>query len=98
MPNVKYDSPLTAAEETGSSKPYYEQFPSIVPEAGKVYTRAKGTWQETDYTILCVIDGVALGVSNGSFVKNHCLFHAEGVKAGWKYDDARPLYRLQEKS
>lgn len=97
---IRYDSPWEAYEQTGSSKAYYEQFLGATLEVGKVYTQAKGTWHEKDYKIVFIVDGVALGtcVSNDKYEKGRKeLFYASGIKKGWKYQDDRPVYRLQEK-
>lgn len=97
---IKYDSPWDAYEQTGSAKAYYKQFPGANLEVGKVYTQAKGTWHEKDYKIVFVFDNVALGVcvSDDPYDKGKKeLFYSTGICKGWKYEDDRPVYRLQKK-
>lgn len=97
---MKYNSPIEAHEETGSTKAYYEQYLGAVPVVGKVYTQAKGTWFESDFEIIFISDGVALGTCVRSKVGRKGekeLFDATGAKSGWKYKDIRSVYRLQEK-
>lgn len=78
---------------------YYKQFetPKTI-EVGKTY-RQKGFVYWSDYKIIFIGEGVALGVEvangNGNFTLGKKeLFYIEGYKKGWKYNDNRPQGRL----
>lgn len=80
---------------------YYKQYNSPISlEVGKTY-RQPGAVYYRDYKIVFVGEGVALGVEvsngNGNFNLGHKgLFYAEGHNIGWKYQDNRPPFRLEE--
>lgn len=99
---LKYDSPLDAYEQTGDGKAYYLQWKPVTLELGKTYFQAKGTWHEKQYKVLAIVDDVAvceiinddvLGMSRNG---EKGLFHVSGYRGGWKYQDDRAIYRLQE--
>lgn len=75
---------------------------------GGVYKNCVGDFSETEYTIVYIGHGVALGVETFKGVvgasKYQCklgktpdtmTFHAKGFMAGWKVDDSRSCYRLR---
>jgi hypothetical protein len=87
-----YDGEFTWAE-------YYAQFETAKPELGKTYVVQKGSWAQSFYKIVFMNDQVALGVRENPFDKTiieYCLFNGSGLNVGWKYQDPRPEYRLQE--
>lgn len=100
---IKYSSPLEAYEQTGYGRNYYLQWEPVTLEPGKTYYQAKGTWQEKQYRVLVIVDDVAVceivsddnthGMSRNG---KKCLFYTSGHLGGWKYEDARSIYRLQE--
>jgi len=89
---VEHDLPLNQ---------YYDQFETARKlEVGKVYYRHSGIYWE-HFKIVFIGEGVALGieVSNGNnnfSLGKKVLFHAEGNKAGWVYQDGRSVYRLRK--
>lgn len=92
-------------DECNTHREYYAQFTTAKPELGKRYINNKGCFTQTEYQIVYVGHGVALGVEIGKNGKdkfglgspNKDLFIAEGIKAGWRLYDNRPGYRLREK-
>ena len=103
--SIKYKSAWAASENTGSTKPYFDQFekPERL-EVGKVYHQENiGEWASCDYKIIFIGEGVALGISINSRISKDCngekeLFYSEGNAIGFKYGDIdRPCYRLIEK-
>lgn len=79
---------------------YYKQFKTATDlEVGGVY-RQPGPIYYSDYKIVWIGEGVALGVevsigNNNYHVGEKCLFEADGARTGWKYSDARSAYRLE---
>ena len=99
---LKYETPWDAYEQTGKADAFYLQFPPVTLEVGGVYVRSRGTWREITYQIFYIGEGVALGKeiatkTMGKPSGKVKMFHSEGIRAGWSYDDDRPVYRLQNK-
>lgn len=100
---LKYNSPFDAYEQTGDGRSYYLQWKPITLEQGKTYYQAKGSWQEKQYRVLAIVDDIAVceivnddsiyGMSQNG---QKCLFYVSGYRGGWKYEDDRSIYRLQE--
>lgn len=80
----------------GTAEQYYAQFNTArVLEVGATYVVNPGQWDEKRVTILWIGDGVAVGREVTDFSKSHGLYSAQGLDAGWRYNDNRAEYRLQ---
>ena len=101
MTSLKYSSPFEAYEETGSGNNYYKQFKTSKPVIDQVY-RVTGCGIITEHVkIVGIVEGVAIGrviedTNGGSQVGSMSMYHLEGLKAGWKYNENRSGYRLKE--
>jgi hypothetical protein len=84
-------------ENGGTPKGYYDQFVTVKPEIGKVYINNAENWMAHEFLITYVDDVVALGVclTENTSIKRE-LFYSSGLRAGWKYGDNRPTYRLSK--
>lgn len=97
----RYTSLSECYEDGQPASRYYSQWPGAVPKVGNVYVTHPGTWQEVRYRVVYVGEGVAVGIALGSPLMgmrnkgDAALFHADGIRAGWRYRDDRPGYRLQ---
>jgi len=79
-----------------TKKQYYAQWDTVSPKVGDTYVTHPNTWQENTVEILYVDDVVALGVVTKGLSKGErTMYHAKGDNAGWKYQDSRVAYRLQ---
>lgn len=81
----------------GTAKQFYEQYKTATPEVGKKYIYAKGNWDYGVVQVLYIHNNVALcvmveGVGKG----NYYLYNSSGLAVGWRYNDSRAYYRLQE--
>ncbi len=97
-----YNYPSECIDDGQPISRYYEQWPAAVPQVGRVYATHPGRWNECRYRIVYVGHGIALGICEGSPQMGNlnkgdaALFHAEGCRTGWQYDDIRAGYRLRE--
>lgn len=84
-------------ENGGTAKGYYDQFVTVKPEIGKVYINNADNWMALEFLITYMDDVIALGVclTENTSIKRE-LFHSSGLRAGWKYGDSRPTYRLSK--
>lgn len=85
----------------GTIKGYYQQWKTAKPELGKTY-KVVGSGIITEYVeIIAIVDQVAIGkvvrdTNNGSSVGKLSMYYLEGNMMGWKYQEQRSGYRLQE--
>lgn len=83
---------------------YYNQFNTARKlEVGKIYYQSNiGRWAESYYKIVFTDENIAVGVQvSGTSIKaggsgKYCIFNNKGHSIGWKYQDSRSCYRLQE--
>lgn len=95
----KVISSISEYEEIhGTFKGYYEQFKNTASDIniGDEFVVMPDTWQESTQKVLFIDEKVALteeikGLSAG----RRELYHSSGDMIGWKYQDPRASYRLQ---
>ncbi len=101
MSNKIYTSLFEFIEETDKTHvEYYNQWKKVNIEVGKVF-QMKGACigEPAHIEIIAIVDDVAIGkqINGGSWYENKkTMFHATGNKVGWKYQENRYTYRLEE--
>ena len=95
---MKYQTSDDAYYATGSRQAYYDQFPTAKDLiVGKTYLM-EGLVLPTQVRIDAIVDNVVVGthIDRPLCDKQKYLFYATGGMKGWKYQDDRPEYRLQD--
>lgn len=85
----------------GTIDGFYQQWKTAKPELNKTY-KVIGCGIITEYVqIIALVDKVAVGkvikdTNSGSQVGKLTMYNIDGNLAGWKYQEFRSGYRLQE--
>ena len=91
---------MSEYEEThGTYDGYYDQFKNTAKliNVGDTFVVMPNSWQEATMKVIFTDETVALCVQTKGLSKgSKCLYHNRDGWIGWKYQDGRGAYRLQE--